>query len=103
MDFNTLTVVNRANSQRPAEVYRFLKQIGSQFLQFIPLVERPASAPARALGLDFAEPPDPGQPVASPSPVTDESVQAEQYGQFLCAIFDEWVRERCGQGFRPIV
>jgi uncharacterized protein len=99
VDFNTLTMVNRANSQRPVEVYRFLKEIGSQFLQFIPLVERPASPPARALGLDFAEPPDPGQPVASLSPVTDESVQAEQYGQFLCAIFDQWVRKDVGRVF----
>ena len=58
VEFNTLTVVHRGNSQRPAEVYRFLKEIGSQFLQFIPLVERRAS-PGSANGLDFAEPPDP--------------------------------------------
>src|SRR3984885_9652829 len=43
VDFNTLTVVNRANSQRPFEVYRFLKEIGSSYIQFIPLVERVAS------------------------------------------------------------
>ncbi len=52
--FNTLTVVNRANSQQPLEVYRFLKSIGSEFLQFIPLVERTA---AGETNLDFAEPP----------------------------------------------
>src|ERR1039458_2084871 len=62
VDFNTLTVVNRANSQQPLEVYRFLKEIGSEFLQFIPLVERRASAPFQALGFDFAEPPEPGHP-----------------------------------------
>ena len=40
VDFNTLTVVNRMNSKKPAEVYRFLKEIGSRFMQFIPVVER---------------------------------------------------------------
>jgi uncharacterized protein len=61
-DFNTLTVVNRANSQRPLDVYRFLKGIGSEFLQFIPLVERQPTQQLKALGYDFAEPPEPGQP-----------------------------------------
>ncbi len=61
VEFNTLTVVHRANSQQPLEVYRFLKSIGSQFLQFIPLVERAAPAEMKALGFDFAEPPLPGE------------------------------------------
>ena len=95
VDFNTLTVVHRANSQRPGEVYRFLKEIGSEFLQFIPLVERAASAP----GLGFAEPPEPGGRGAACAPVTDESVEAEPYGRFLCAIFDEWVRSDVGRVF----
>jgi uncharacterized protein len=99
VDFNTLTVVNRANSQQPLEVYRFLKGIGSEFLQFIPLVERQASAQAKTLGFDFAEPPEPGNPNAQPSLVTEWSVEAEQYGNFLCAIFDEWVRKDVGRVF----
>jgi uncharacterized protein len=98
-DFNTLTVVNRANSQQPLEVYRFLKSIGSDFIQFIPLVERTPSAPLKALGYDFAAPPDPGAPGAGPSAVTPWSVEAQQYGKFLCAIFDEWVRNDVGRVF----
>jgi uncharacterized protein len=117
VDFNTLTVVNDANSKRPLEVYRFLKSIGSEFLQFIPLVER--AAPANEAGLEFAEPPelardlqsnDSPSPLPSPagrgshavnpeSPVTPWSVKAEVYGDFLCEIFDEWVRNDVGRLF----
>jgi uncharacterized protein len=113
VEFNTLTVVNRANSQHPLEVYRFLKSIGSQFLQFIPLVERAAPEDLKALGYDFAEPPlleasDTSQVTSGKktlpvtrhlSLVTPWSVEAEQYGNFLCAIFDEWVRHDVGRTF----
>lgn len=100
-DFNTLTVVHRANSQRPLEVYRFLKGIGSEFLQFIPLVERQPRelSGLKVLGYDFAEPPEPGQPRDQQSPATAWSVEAKQYGNFLCAIFDEWIRNDVGQIF----
>jgi uncharacterized protein len=103
-EFNALTVVNRENSRRPLEVYRFLKEIGASYLQFIPLVERKASASTsdrlRVLNLDFAEPPAPGEPRDdAASPVTPWSVEPHAYGQFLCAIFDEWVRNDVGQVF----
>jgi uncharacterized protein len=92
VEFNTLTVVSRVNSQKPLEVYRFLKDIGSEFLQFIPLVERRSVNPLHV----FSEPPSPGQPA---SPVTDWSVEAGQYGVFLCAIFDDWIRRDVGRVF----
>lgn len=98
VEFNTLTVVNRANLQQPLEVYRFLKSIGSQFLQFIPLVERAAPAEMKTAGYDFAAPPLPGEKENS-SIVTPWSVESEQYGIFLCAIFDEWVRKDVGKTF----
>ena len=101
VEFNTLTVVNRANSQHPLEVYQFLKEIGSGFIQFIPLVERsPERLPVQtsAPDLDLAEPPIPGE--AQPRlPVTAWSVEAGQYGTFLVEIFDEWVRHDVGQVF----
>ena len=52
VQFNTLTVVHRGNSQKPLEVYRFLQSIGSEFLQFIPLVERAAGG-SDSCGLRF--------------------------------------------------
>lgn len=57
VEFNTLTVVNRMNSRHPLEVYRFLRGLGSRFMQFIPLVERLPDAAATGLGLDLAMPP----------------------------------------------
>src|SRR5205823_9939662 len=101
VDFNTLTVVNRLNSQKPLEVYRFLKQIGSGFIQFIPLVERVAPIELKVRGLDFAEPPDPARSLTAgySSDVTEWSVESRQYGEFLCTIFDEWVKKDVGRVF----
>ncbi len=95
VEFNTLTVVSRLNAARPLEVYDFLREAGSGYLQFIPLVER-LPTQATAEGLDFAEPPESGQPA---SVVTDWSVPAGDYGDFLVAIFDAWVRRDVGRVF----
>ncbi len=92
VEYNILCVVNRLNSQHPLEVYRHFKELGAQFIQFIPLVER-----AGTLDM-FAEPPklEGGE---LPSPVTGWSVEAPTYGQFLCAIWDEWIRHDVGRIF----
>lgn len=93
VEFNTLTVVNRLNSQHAVEVYEFLKQIGSRFLQFIPVVEQ------------VAESPDPnGLVLIKPfsrqkSSVSEWSVEPLAYGRFLTAIFDRWVRTDVGSIF----
>jgi uncharacterized protein len=93
VEFNTLTVVQRHNSCRPQEVYRFLKEIGSQFMQFIPIVERIAE-PAPHNGLLLVSP-----AYAEPARIAEWSVESAQYGKFLCAIFDEWVRSDVGRYF----
>lgn len=92
-EFNTLTVVHDANSRQPLEVYRFLKEIGSKFMQFIPLVERIAD-PAQGGNLALAEPAENGNAHCL---LTPWSVKAHHYGDFLCSIFDEWVRKDVGQ------
>lgn len=99
VEFNTLSVVNHANSHHPLEVYRFLCEIGSGFIQFIPLVERLASARLKAEGLDLAGPPQTGAGPDDNCPVTPWSVEAGQYGRFLCDIFDQWVRRDVGRVF----
>ena len=96
VEFNTLTVVQRDNSYRPLEVYRFLKEIGSRFMQFIPIVERIAVAPASG-GLVLIAP---GAHVAAK--VSPWSVEPAQFGRFLNAIFDEWVRQDVGRYFVQI-
>jgi len=93
VEFNTLTSVQRHNSCRPLEVYRFLKQIGSTFMQFIPIVER------------LSETPDPDGLVLissnteGPAQVAGWSVEPIHFGAFLCTIFDEWVRQDVGKHF----
>lgn len=95
VEFNTLTVVNRKNADHPIQVYRHLRELGSRFIQFIPLVERLADTPSKALGLDLAHPPE-----LSDGPiVTDWSVTPEQYGYFLNKIFDRWVSRDVGEVF----
>ncbi|OHE80933.1 MAG: anaerobic sulfatase maturase [Verrucomicrobia bacterium RIFCSPLOWO2_12_FULL_64_8] len=98
VDFNTLAVVNRQNSRKPREVYQFLRRFGSRFMQFIPLVERLAPA-GDAGGLSLASPPDLHGDADPATQVTAWSVRPEHYGEFLVAIFDEWVRRDVGRVF----
>ncbi len=93
IEFNTLSVVNDYNSKFPGEVYQFLKEAGSRYMQFTPVVER----------ID----PDAIQNELSLLPVgkkkhgtlTDWSVDPEDYGNFLIQIFDQWVRTDVGEYF----
>lgn len=98
VEFNTMTVVSRANSQHPERVYQFLKDLGSTFLQFIPLVERASPGPMASeqglIQLMLAPPPRLGEADAA---VTDWTVRAEEWGTFLTTIFDEWVRRDVGR------
>lgn len=76
VDYNILCVVNRVNGGHPLKVYRFFKGEGVQFIQFIPAVERT---------------PD--------GSVTDWTIRPQQWGRFLCTVFDEWVQNDVGRVF----
>jgi uncharacterized protein len=93
VDFNTLTTVHRGNADAPFEVYRFLKTNGSGFMQFIPIVERMANHVTKD-GLRLIAPDFTGAASVAPW-----SVEPRQFGRFLCAIFDEWVRKDVGRHF----
>lgn len=69
---NALVVVNDYSSQHPEEIYEFHKDLGFEFMQFIPCVERDPRDPSKAAAF---------------------SVSDEQYGEFLCRIFDCWKKD----------
>jgi uncharacterized protein len=81
IEFNTITTVNSRNSRMPVKVYRFLKEIGSRYMQFIPVVERESNKTTQT------------------SMVTEASVEPLNWGKFLARIFDEWVRIDIGQHY----
>ncbi len=91
VEFNTLSVVNRKTADHPLEVYRFLKEIGSNFMQFLPVVERTA-VDSDSEGLQLVH-----QHFDGEANVTKWSVLPEQYGTFMRTIFDEWVRNDVGR------
>ena len=81
--FNTLTCVNRFNASRPLDVYRFLRrELGSTYLQFIPIVETKGFETTAPQTWDPHAPADVGSPQARPghpdSVVTDWSVDPDE-------------------------
>lgn len=96
VEFNTLTAVHRINSYSPLEVYRFLRELDGGLIQFIPIVERIGKSSAKD-GLTLIAPASPQAAEVAPW-----SVEPDQYGSFLCTIFDEWVRHDVGRHFVQI-
>jgi uncharacterized protein len=96
VEFNTLTVINNINCDQPLEVYRFLKQAGSGYMQFIPITERIAKGIAPE-ALAFISPRYDGQ-----AEVTPWSVQPVKFGKFLVAVFNEWVKKDVGRYYVQI-
>lgn len=84
--FNTLSCVNSYNVHNASETYRFLKQIGSGFIQFLPVVERVVNLPEEGR-LNLIAPIFKGD-----ASVTDWSVKSKDFGMFLITIFNEWIR-----------
>ena len=95
--YNTLTVLHRYTSQSPLEVYRFLRdEVESDFLQFIPIVERVGVGDGL---LWLAPPPELDGEEQTGPPVTPWSVRARDFGEFYTTIFDEWIRNDVGKVF----
>jgi len=102
VDTNILCTVHAANAPHPLEVYRFFRdELGTQFLQFIPIVERltPETRPLADKGWGTASGGKRPLYVQDGHSVSHRSVKPLQWGRFLIDVFDEWVRHDVGQVF----
>ena len=91
VEWNAMATVNSANVSHPLEFYRFFHDdLECQFLQFTPVVERTLR---HANGTQLAHAGE------QDGIVTPHSVTADAWGEFLCTIFDEWVRNDVGKMF----
>ena len=91
VEWNALAVINDYNSDYPLDFYSFFKEIGCHYIQFTPIVER--LSPHKN-GCRLAAPFE-----KSPMELTEFSVQPAQWGEFLCTLFDEWVKNDVGKIF----
>lgn len=73
VEYNILCVLNDVNVHHPDEVMKYLLNLGSRWLQFIPAIEWEK------------DPADPERNVLAPY-----SPDPASYGRFLCRIFDLW-------------
>lgn len=98
VEFNALACVGRETAYRPLDVYRFFKEAGIRYTQFSPIVEREPDAETQAIKLWLAKPSVLDRPEPN-TKVTPWTVEPEAYGDFLIAIYEEWVRKDVGETF----
>lgn len=98
VEYNVLACVARDTAKRPLEVYRFFKDQGVEFIQFTPVVERMPDQASGQSGLKLAGPAllDREEKDAQVTPWT---VAPEEYGDFLIAVYEDWVRRDVGSVF----
>lgn len=99
VEYNTMSTVNKACEGRGAEVYDFLKRLGTRYMQFMPVVEhvryplRPSEKPQRGARPVIVSPYEEGAELAP------WSVRPREFGKFMCDIFDRWVLTDVGRYF----
>ncbi|HWR69177.1 MAG TPA: anaerobic sulfatase maturase [Desulfomonilia bacterium] len=98
VDYNVLACVARDTAEKPREVYSFLKHEGVEFIQFTPVVERLPDQASLVSGLKLAGPArlDGGE---QQTQVTPWTVVPGEYGDFLIAVYEDWVRHDVGNMF----
>ena len=92
VEYNTLTTVQRRNYKFGAEVYHYLRDLGVEYMQFIPIVER------RRPDGELAGPPE-LEPQNEKTKITEWSVPQAGYAEFLTAVFDVWRKTDIGKIF----
>jgi len=98
VEYNVLACVARETAKRPLEVYRFMKDAGVKFIQFTPVIEREPDAMSAQSGLRLAGPAGLDREEKQVQ-VTPWTVLPEEYGDFLIAVYEEWVRHDVGEIF----
>lgn len=102
VEVNILCTIHAANADQPLEVYRFFRdQLQARYLQLIPIVERTIEDQIPMANLGWGRRPGGDRPLYMQrgGQVTARSVRADQFGRFLVAIFDEWVKRDVGKVF----
>lgn len=121
VDWNAMAVVNRLNVEDPVGFYRFFKEIGCRYIQFTPIVERLATtatdkpSPAATDNPSPSATDNPSLPATTEVSATKlrlasvdqrgdlsltaESIRPEQWGNFLCQLFDQWIQTDVGEYF----
>lgn len=94
VEWNAMAVVNAYNAEHPLEFYHFFRDNGCQYLQFTPIVERLTEHEDGRILASLAD--------NREIPLADASVTPQQWGNFLCTIFDDWVRHDVGKTFVEI-
>lgn len=94
VEWNAMAVVNSFNGEYPLDFYHFFKDNGCTYLQFTPVVERIMHYHDGRHLANINSPED--------SELADFSISPQQWGDFLIAIFDEWVRNDVGRTFVEI-
>ncbi len=72
VEFNVLVLLNNVNVEQPDVLYDFFQNMDVRFLQFVPCVEKDFDDPTRAAPF---------------------SITPQQYGRFMCRVFDRWLAE----------
>jgi uncharacterized protein len=99
--FNILCTVHNVNVGHPLDVYRFFRdEVGGEFLQFIPIVERATPETVEIANAGWGDR-NHRRPLYTQkgSMVTGRTVKPEHWGAFLIAVFDEWVAHDVGKVF----
>jgi uncharacterized protein len=102
VEYNILCCVHAANADHPLDVYRFFRdELEAEFVQFIPIIERATPLTLTQADQGWSVRPGGSRRLYTQrgNLVTERSVRAEQYGDFMIAVFDEWVRRDVGKVF----
>jgi len=91
VEYNVMACVARETAYKPLEIYHFFKDQGVKFIQFVPIIERIADSQTKQCGFNLAGPASLDKEEDNVE-VTDWTVEPEAYGDFLIAIYEEWVK-----------